>query len=196
MELTQVQRDFFADLDLASATKAGEEKVQFDFLHKGRIVEVAVYSGCEADIRVKHRPEGGRVTCIDPALSLPNIPGTVNMSGPAVLRRVHAEANKPGDPQLKRAWLDTPYVELWPVDVMGARVKFSWQDAPVCYELWASKAQDIPDITTVDLLVDWERAHTFLLPLRCPKKPTAEFVFELAEAITEAWRDAVAEESK
>lgn len=196
MELTQAQRNFFADLDLDSATKAGEEKVHFDFSHKGSIVEVAVYGACEADITVTHKPVEGRSAYVDSALSLLNIPGTENMSGPAVLRMVHAEANKSEYSQLKRAWLDTPYVQQWSVDVFGSRIKFSWQSVPVCYELWASKTPGIPDTTTVGLLVDWEQVHTFQLPMRYSVKLSAQFMFELANAITTAWRDEVAEESK
>lgn len=196
MELTQAQRDFFADLDLGSAIKAGEGKVHFDFDHKGHVVEVSVYGACEADITVKPKPGEGRVSYTDSGLALLNIPGTENVSGSAVLRMVYEAANTPKYSQLKKAWLATPYVERWPVDVMKSRVKFSFQDGPVCYELWASKSQEIMDTTTVELLVDWELVHTFLLPMRCIRNPTAQFVFELAHAITVAWRDEVAEESK
>lgn len=196
MELTKAQRDFFVDLDLDSAIKAGEGKVNFDFTHKGRVVEVAVYGACEADITVQHKPGEGRGTYPDPSLTLLNIPGTENVPGPAVLRMVYEAANKPEYSQLKKAWLATPYVERWPVDVMGSRVKFSFQDGSVCYELWASKSLAIPDTATVELLVDWELAHTFMLPIRYIRKPTAHFVHELAHAITVAWSAEVAEESK
>lgn len=45
MELTKAQLDFFADLDLDSAIKAGEGKVHFTFTHKGHVVEVAAHGG-------------------------------------------------------------------------------------------------------------------------------------------------------
>lgn len=195
MELTKAQRDFFADLDLDSATKAGEGKVHFNFAHKDYIVEVAVYGACEADITVNHKPGEGLTSgpCMD--LTLLNIPGTENVSGPAVLRMVYEAANKPEYSILKKAWLDTPYVELWPVDVMGSRVKFSYQDGPVCYELWASKSQEITGTATVELLVDCELTHTFRIPMRYIMKPTPQSVLELANAITLAWRDAVLDET-
>lgn len=191
MELTKAQRNFFADLDLDSAIKAGEGKVHFEFPHKGHVVAVGVYGSCEADITVKHKPREGQV---DLDLTLLNIPGTENMSGPAVLRMVHAEANKSEYALLKEAWQDTPDVDLWPVDVMGSRVKFSWHDDLICYELWASKSQETPDTTTVELLADWEQVHTFLLPMRCPQKPTAQSVYVLANTINKAWRAVMREE--
>ena len=102
MELTKEQRNFFADLDLDKAIAASEGKVHFDFPHKGRIVEVAVFCSCDADIIVKPKGNAGNASCPDTNLCLLNIPDTTNVSGPEVLRRVHAEACKSEYSTLKK----------------------------------------------------------------------------------------------
>lgn len=196
MKLTQEQYDFFKGLDVSEAIKHGEGKVQFTFPHKDHIVEVMVYASVEGDIVVHNPPAGNDRPVDNPTLSMFNIPGTVNLSGPALLRKLYEAVQVPPAPRLREAWLNTPHVEEWSVDILEARIKFSHQEGPVHYELRASKSQEIADITTVDLLVDWERVHTFLLPLGYPARPTAQFMFELASTITTVWRGAAEKQSK
>lgn len=196
MKLTNEQYEFFKDLNLSQAIEHGEGLVRFTFPHNDRIVEVQPHSLGEADILVHEAGAGDDSTRIDRALSLFDIPDTSNMSGPTLLKQLHNVVHNRNAYLLKEAWIGTPYVEQWPVDVFGSRVKFSFHDEVVCYELWASKSREIMDTATVELLVDWKLTHTFLIPMRYIMKPTAQFVFELAQAITEAWRDEVKEESK
>lgn len=190
MKLTQEQSDFFKDLDLDKAIACGEGRVQFDFTHKDRAVDVRAYSSGKGDIIVcRGTAEEDRLLA-DRNLSLLDIEGTENMSGPAMLQMLHDAANNPGPGPLKEIWLSTPSVKEWLVDVLGSRIRFSCQEGSAAYELWAHKAQEIQDTTVVELMPDGERVHTFLLPMGY-RKPTAQFVLKLAAVITEAWYDEV-----
>ena len=187
MKLTQEQFDFFKDLNVSEAVKYSEGQVQFTFPHRGRRVEVQPYSLGGADILVRNESVGSGSTQIDRSLSLFDIPGTKNVSGPVLLMRLHKAVHSRPAPLLREAWLNTPYVKQWPVDVLGSRIRFSYQDGPVTYELWAQEAPEIQETTVVELLVDGERVHTFLLPTRHPKQPSTQFLCELAHTVTEAW---------
>ena len=187
MRLTQEQFDFFKDLDVPEAVKHGEGRVQFTFTHKDRAVDVRPYSSGEGDIIVRPgTSEEGRLL-VDRNLSLFDMEGTENMSGPALLQLVHEAVHSNRTPRVREVWLNTPYVEQWPVDVLGSRIRFSYQSGPVTYELWAHEAQEIQETSVVELLVDGERVHTFLLPMRYPRQPSTQFVCELAHAVTKAW---------
>lgn len=191
MELTQEQFDFFKDLDVEEAMTHGEGKVQFTFPHKGRIVEVHPYSVVAGDIIVRSGHETEDQAPANSSLSLVDIPGTANMSGPALLKWLHeAVHSRPASPA-REAWLNTPHVKEWSVGMPGSHIRFSYQNEATTYELWAHKAQEIQETTTVVLLVDGQQVHTFLLPLEYPRKTSAQFVYKLAYAITVAWHDEV-----
>lgn len=187
MNLTQEQFNFFKDLDVSEAVAHGEGKVSFTFSHKGHMVKVQPYDLEDADILVHGKGvEGGR-PLIDQSLSLLGVPGTKNMSGPALLQLVHEAVHSRPAPGVVEAWLNTPYVKQWPVDVLGSRIRFSYQDGSVTYELWAQEAPEIQETTVVELLVDGGRVHTFLLPMRYPRHPSTQFVCELAHTATKVW---------
>jgi hypothetical protein len=186
MELTQEQFDFFKDLDFAAAVKHGEGRVQFTFTHKDRGVTVRPRSSGKGDIVVRLGTSEEDRLLVDLNLSLWAIEGTENMDGRALLNVLYDAVNNPGPGLLKAIWLDTPYVKAWSVDVLGSHIRFLCQKEPVTYELHAYEAPGIQETTAVELLVDGERVHTFLLPMGYGK-PTAQFLLKLANAITGAW---------
>ena len=190
MNLTQEQFDFFKDLDLDKAIACGEGQVQFDFIHKDRVVVVQPHRTEDADIVVHPPIEDDDGTRVDPTLSLLGIPGTSNVSGPVLLSLLHeAVCNRPIS-LLKAARLNTPLVTEWPVDVLGSHIRFSYQVGSTTYELQVHEAQEIQGTVVVELMVDGKRVHTFLLPMGY-RKPTAQSVLTLANAITGAWCDEV-----
>lgn len=194
MKLTKAQRDFFADLDLGKAIAAGEGKVHFDFTHKEHIVEVAVFCSCDADIVVKRKGKAGAALCPDTDLCLLNIPGTTNVSATVVLRTVRAEANKPEYSQLKKAWLDTPYVKRWHVFVREASTEFTTKTEEARYLIAVTESPDDGGDTVVKLFVSGAQIYTFSIPQPYRNDPTAQSLLNLAEAITEAWRYVVLDE--
>lgn len=194
MELTKEQRNFFADLDLDKALAAGEGKVHFDFTHKGRIVEVAVFCSCDADIVVKPKYKAGNEPCPDTGLCLLNIPGTTNVSGPEVLRMVHAEANKSGYSPLKKAWLATPYVDRWDVSVRWSCTAFSTDIEEVQYTIEVTESPDDDSVTVAELSLSGDPIHTFTIQQPYHRAQTAKSLMNLAETINVAWRDAVLSE--
>lgn len=191
MKLTKAQRDFFKDIDLPAALAAGEGKVHFAFPHKGCIVEVSVFYECSADITVQRKPGDGWASYTDTDLTLLNIPDTSNVSGPAVLRMVHAAANKPEYSPLKQAWLATPYVEQWYVSVNGSCTEFSNRDEEGQYTIEVSEDPDDSIVTVAELFLSGELIHAFTIQRPYPNRQTVRSLLKLAEAITEAWRDAV-----
>lgn len=191
MELTKEQRNFFADIDLDKAIAAGEGKVHFDFKHKGCVVEVAVFCSCDADIIVKPKANAGNASCPAANLCLMNIPGTTNMSGPEVLRMVHAEAGKPEYSPLKKAWLDTPYVERWNVAVRWSCTAFSTDIEEVQYTIDVTESPDDDSVTVAELFLAGDQIYTFTIPQPYTRDQTAKSLMNLAEAINVAWRDAV-----
>jgi hypothetical protein len=195
MELTKEQRNFFADLDLDKAISAGEGKVHFDFNHKGRVVEVAVFCSCDADIIVKHKDKAGHASYPDMNLCLLNIPDTTNVAGPEVLRRVHAEAGKSEYSPLKQAWLSTPYVELWDVSVRWSCTSFSTDREGVQYTIEVTESLDDDSVTVAELSLPDDQIHTFTIPKPYDSDPTAKSLMDLAKSIDVAWRDAVLSES-
>jgi hypothetical protein len=120
-----------------------------------------------------------------------DIAGTENLSGPALLKLLHEAVHSRPASLFREAWLSTPYVKEWSVDVLGSRIRFSYQDGPTGYELWVHESQEIQETVVVELLVDGERVHTLLLPRRRLRRATAQAVYELASAITLAWRDEI-----
>lgn len=201
MKLTKEQRNFFADLDLDKAIAAGAGKVHFEFDHKGCVVEVAVFCSCDADIIVKPKDSAGNAPCQDTHLCLLNIPHTTNVSGPEVLRMVHAEAGKPEYSALKKAWLATPYVERWKVAVRWSCTVFSTDIEEVQYTIDVTESPDDDSVTVAELFLSGDQIYTFTIPQPYRRAPTAKSLMDLAEEINVAWRDAVlsdydAEESK
>lgn len=195
MELTKEQRNFFADLDLDKAIAAGEGKVHFDFHHKGCVVEVAVFCSCAADIIVKPKGTAGNTSCPDTNLCLLNIPNTTNVSGPEVLRMVHAEAGKPEYSQLKKAWLATPYVERWEVAVRWSCTAFSINIEEDQYTIEVTESPDDDSVTVAELFLSGDPIYTFTIPKPYRTVQTVQSLSNLAEAITLAWRDAVLNET-
>lgn len=191
MELTKAQRNFFADLDLDKAIAAGEGKVHFEFNHKGCVVEVAVFCSCDADIIVKPKDDAGNVSCPATNLCLLNIPDTTNVSGPEVLRMVHAEAGKSEYSPLKQAWLATPYVERWHVDVRWSCTAFSTNTGEAQYLIEVTESPDDDSVTVAELFLSGDQIYTFTIPQPYRSDQTAQSLLNLAEAINEAWRDAV-----
>lgn len=195
MELTKEQRNFFADLDLDKALAAGEGKVHFDFRHKGRIVEVEAFCSCDADIVVKHTDRAGKAAHPDTELCLLNIPGTTNVAATAVLRMVHAEAGKSEYSPLKKAWLATPYVELWGVSVRWSCTEFSIDIEDDRYMIEVTESPDDDSVTVAELSLSGDPIYTFTIPQPYPSDQTAKSLMNLAEAITLAWRGAVLDET-
>ena len=194
MKLTKEQRNFFADLDLDKALAAGEGKVHFNFNHKGCVVEVAVFCSCDADIIVKPKNTAGNTSCPNTNLCLLNIPDTTNVSGPEVLRMVHAEAGKSEYSPLKKAWLDTPYVERWNVSVRWSCIAFSTNSEEFQYTIEAIESPDDDSVTVAELFLSGDQIYTLTIPQPYPSDPTAESLTNLAEAINAAWHDAVLSE--
>lgn len=194
MELTKEQRNFFTDLDLDKAIAAGEGKVHFEFNHKGCVVEVAVFCSCDADIIVKPKDSAGNASCPDKSLCLLNIPDTTNVSGPEVLRMVHAEAGKSEYSTLKKAWLDTPYVERWNVSARWSCTEFSTNIEEVRYTIEVTESPDDDSVTVAELFLSGDLIHTFAIPQPYQSGPTAKSLMNLAEAVNVAWRDAVLSE--
>lgn len=196
MKLTQEQFDFFKDLDVSEAVKHGEGRVHFTFTHKDREVDVRPYSTWEGDIIVRPGTSEEDRLLVDRNLSLLNIEGTENMDGRALLNTLHAAVNSPRLGLLQEIWLDTPFVKEWPADVLGSHIRFSYPDGARTYELRIHESQESQETTVAELLVDGDRVHKFLLPLRYHRRPTAQFVQRLANAITGAWCDAVGGQPK
>ena len=194
MKLTKEQRNFFADLELDKVIAAGEGKVHFDFTHKGCVVEVAVFCSCDADIIVKPKDSAGNVQCPDTHLCLLNIPDTTNVSGPEVLRMVHAEACKPEYSALKKAWLATPYVERWEVAVRWSCTAFSTAIEDVQYTIDVTESPDDDSVTVAELFLSGDPIYTFTIPQPYLRDQTAKSLMDLAEAINVAWCDAVLSE--
>ena len=195
MELTKTQRNFFADLDLNKALAAGEGKVHFDFPHKGHIIAVEAYCSCDADIIVRRKDKAGVVSAPDKRLSIFNIPDTMNVAAEKVLRMVYGEAANPVNAQLKQAWLTTPYVERWHVSVRGPRTEFTATDGEDQYLIEVTASPDDASDTVAELFLAGTQIHTFTIPQPYYNGQTAQSLLNLAEAITEAWRDAVLAES-
>lgn len=191
MELTKTQRNFFADLDLDAALAAGEGKVHFDFTHKDHIIVVEAYCSCDADIIVRHKDKAGFVHEPDGHLSVFNIPDTTNVSAEKVLRMVYEEAVKPVASQLKQAWLDTPYVEWWHVSVGWSYTEFSTATEEARYLIRVTESPDDESDTVAELFMSGAQIHTFTIPQPYHNEHTAHSLRNLADAITEAWRDAV-----
>ena len=193
MELTKAQQNFLADLNLDAALAAGAGKVHFEFTHKNHIVTVEAYCSCDADIIVRRKDGAGVVSAPDGYLSLFDIPNTTNVSAEKVLRAVYEKALTPVDSQLKRAWLDTPYVELWHVSVQGACTEFSTDTEDARYNIEVTKSPEDGTATVAELSMSGAQIHTFIIPQPYPNAQTARSLLELAESITEAWREAVLE---
>lgn len=193
MNITDEQYEFFKDLDVSEAVKHSDGRIHFAFPYKGRMVEVQPYRRGDADIVVHAKKEAEYQIPIDQSLSLFDIPETENVSGPALLTMLHEAVHKHPKSVIRETWFDTPYVKRWPVDVVGSSIRFSYQEGSAGYELLVHEAQEAQETTTVVLLVDGRQIHTFLLPLKFPSKITALFVFELANAISTAWRDEIGE---
>jgi hypothetical protein len=191
MELTKDRRNFFADLDLDKALAAGGGKVHFDFPHKGHAIAVEAYSSCDADIIVRRKAKDGVVHEPDKRLSMFNIPDTTNVSAQKVLRMVYEEATKPVDSQLKQAWLDTPYVERWYVSVRGSYTEFSTNTEEARYLIKVTESPDDESDTVAELFMSGAQIHTFTISQPYHNEHTAHSLLNLADAITEAWRDAV-----
>lgn len=191
MELTKKQRNFFADLDLDKALEASDGKVHFDFTHKDHIITVEVYCSCDADIIVRRKTNDGVVHEPDKRLSLYNIPGTTNVSAGQVLRMVYEGTVKPVDSPLKQAWLATPYVERWHVSVRGAFAEFSTNTGEAQYLIEVTESPDDDSDTVAELFVSGEKIYTFTITQPYHNVQTARSLLNLAEAINEAWRDAV-----
>lgn len=191
MELTKAQREFFQDLDVEAAIKAGEGKLHFEFPHKGHDVFVETYSMSAADLTVRRRiPEGGYLI-VDRELSLLNIPDSQNVSGPALLRQLYEAANPPVDMALKDAWRNTPYVRSWEVSQHVSCTSFKTVQDGVLYTLYAAKGPDDAEQTSVELRVAGNLVHTLTLPVVYRSRPTARDLLALADIITQAWREAV-----
>lgn len=196
IKLTNEQYEFFKDLDVSEAVKHSDGRIHFAFPYKGRMVEVQPYRRGDADILVHPEKETEYRISIDQSLSLFDIPETENVSGPALLERLReAVCNHPAS-VLKEAWLNTTYVKQWSVVMLGPNIMFSYQNGSVTYELWAHETQEIQETTTVVLMVNGQQVHTFLLPMRYHSQPSALFVYELANAVTTAWRDEAGGRSK
>lgn len=191
MEMTKVQRNFFADLDLDWAIKAGEGKVHFDFTHKDYIISVEAYCSCDADIIVRHKDKSGVVSAPNKRLSMYNIPDTTNVSAEKVLRMAYAEAVNPGNSQLQQAWLDTPYVEQWHVYGRGTYTEFTTHTEAAQYRIEVTESPDDESDTVAELFVSGAQIYTFIIPQPYHNGQTARSLLDLAEAITEAWRDAL-----
>lgn len=191
MKLTNEQYEFFKDLDVSEAVKHGEGRVLFTFPHRGRVVEVNPCSLWNSDILVRHEIAEDDSIRIDRSLSLFDIPETENLSGPALLKLLYDAVHSRPESLFRTAWINTPHVKQWPVDVLGTRIRFAYQNGSVTYELWAHEAQEIQEVTTVVLLVGGQQVHTFLLPMRYCRQPSVQFVYELANAVAAAWRDEV-----
>jgi hypothetical protein len=194
MKLTKEQRNFFAGLDLDKAIAAGEGKVHFEFTHKGCVVEVAVFCSCDADIIVKPKYNAGKASCPATNLCLINIPDTTNVSGPELLRRVHAEAGKAEYSPLKQAWLDTPYVEWWNVSIRWSCTEFSANTGEDEYRIEVTESPDDDSTTVAELFLSGDQIYTFTIPQPYPSYPAVKSLRDLAEAINAAWRDAVLSE--
>lgn len=195
MELTKAQQNFFADLDLAKALEASKGKVHFGFTHKGCGIEVEAYCSCDADIIVRRKDRAGVVSAPDKRLSIFNIPDTMNVSAEHVLRMVYAKAQKTVDSQLKKAWLDTPYVEQWYVAVLESRTEFTTNTEESRYRIEVSESPDDDSATVAKLFMSDGPIHTFTISQPYHTGQTAKSLLNLAEAIAEAWHDAVLSES-
>lgn len=195
MELTKEQRNFFADLDLDKALAAGEEKVHFQFPHKDHVVYVEAYSMSCADIIVRRKTKAGVVSDPDGYLSMFDISGTTNVSGPEVLRMVHEEAGKSGYSPLKKAWLATPYVERWDVSVRWSCTAFSTDIGEAQYLIEVTESPDDDRVTVAELSLSGDSIYTFTIPQPYHSDQTVQSLLNLAEAITLAWRDAVLDET-
>lgn len=191
MELTKTQRNFFAALDLDAALAAGAGKVHFDFTQNGHTITVEAYSTCDADIIVRRKAKDGIVHAPDNRLSLSNIPDTANVSAEKVLRMVYEEAATPVDSQLEQAWRDTPYVERWNVSVHESRTEFSTKTGEAEYLIEVTESPDDASDTVADLFLSGDSIYTFTIPQPYCNSQTAQRLMNMAEAITEAWRDAV-----
>ena len=125
MKLTREQYDFFKGLDVSEAIKQGEGKVQFTFPHKDHVVDVMAYSSSAGDIVVSRRSANSDHPVANPTLSLFDIPGTANMSGPALLRKLHEVVRDYQVPQLREVWLNAPHGEEWSV---ASTLTTVWRD--------------------------------------------------------------------
>lgn len=168
--------------------------MHFDFTHKGCVVEVAVFCSCDADIIVKPKDNAGNTSCPDTRLCLLNIPDTTNVSGPEVLRMVHAEAGKSEYSPLKKAWLTTPYVERWNVAVRWSCTAFSTDIDEVRYKIYVTESPDDDSDTVAELFLAEDRIYTFTIPQPYSRDQTVKSLRNLAGAINVAWRDAVLSE--
>lgn len=191
MELTKTQRNFFADLDLNKAIAAGEGKVHFAFTHKAHTVTVEAHSTCDADIIVRRAANAGVVSGPDKRLSMFNIPDTTNVSAEKVLRMVYEEASTHVDSKIKQAWLDTSYVERWQVSVLDSCTEFSTNTGKTKYLIEVTESPDDGNATAAELFRSGDSICTFTIPQPYNSDQTAQSLLDLAEAITEAWRDAV-----
>ena len=117
-----------------------------------------------------------------------------NVSAEKVLRMVYEEVIKPVDSQLKQAWLDTPYVKRWHVSVHGTQTEFSTICGKARYTIEVSANINDAGATVAELFLEDTQIHTFAIPQPYYNVQTAESLTNLAEAITEAWRDAVLDE--
>ena len=95
------------------------------------------------------------------------------------------------DSRLKQAWLDTPYVERRHVSVRGSCTEFSTDTGEAQYLIEVTKSPDDDGDTVAELFLPGETIHTFTIPQPYYTGQTAQSLRNLAEAITEAWRDAV-----
>lgn len=196
MRLTNEQYEFFKDLDVEEAIQHGEGLVQFSFRHKGRAVTIMPYSVGEADIIVRPPRAAPDSNSIDRTLSLQDIPGTQNMSGPALIQLIHTAVLNHSTDVIKNAWAATPYVRRWRVETFPKHTKFMCYNGPTSYVLCALEDPDTPDSTIVQLFVNWVQVHTFHISEPYVKQPTVQGVFDLADTITAVWRDAVGEQVK
>lgn len=165
--------------------------MHFEFTHKDHIIAVEAYCSCDADIIVRHKDKAGVVSAPDKRLSLHNIPDTTNVSAKKVLRMVYEGAVNPVNVQLKQAWLDTPYVERWHVSVQSAYTEFSTRIEEVSYTIVVAESPDDESDTVAELFMSGARIHTFAIPQPYHNGQTAQSLRNLADAINEAWRDAV-----
>lgn len=191
MKLTKAQREFFENMDLDGALEAGEDKVRFNFSHNGRIITVEAHETCCANVIVEYKDKAGSMFATDKSLSLFNIPGTMNVPATLVLRMVYEAAAKKNDSMLKRAWLDTPYVEQWDVSAQGACIEFTFKSGKDQYLIEASEDPNNAGVTVAELFMDGSLIHTFNIQQRYLNRQTAQNMFDLADAITEEWRDTV-----
>lgn len=193
MDLTKTQRNFFADLDLNKAIAAGEGKVNITFTHKASTITVEAHSTCDADIIVRRAAKVGVASYPDTRLSLFNIPNTMNVSAEKVLRMVYEEASTHVASKIKQAWLDTSYVERWHVSVLDSCTEFSTNTGETKYLIEVTESPDDDSATVAELFRSGDSICTFTIQQPYNSDHTAQSLLNLAEAITEAWRDAALE---